>query len=217
MNSANHFCIQPEKRREFSGAFSWQSALGESLMHLRQAICLASTALCLTVFPAAAQFVAKSVVFDGATPYSQSDLRAAANLKPGTSFTQDSLQKITQGLQDTGAFSSVQASVDGPPQAMTVTVKVQARSPSQMLEVTFVNFPWPQADLAAELHKRVPLFNGTLPEAGNLQTATTDALQKMLAEKKINTSIATHVLDAIPGHAGRILEFRIDAPSAPSQ
>jgi outer membrane protein assembly factor BamA len=172
--------------------------------------------LLVVAMPAAGQFVAKSVVFDGATPYSQSDLRAAANIRPGTSFTQDSLQKITQGLQDTGAFSSVQASVDGPPQAMTVTIKVQARAPSQMLEVTFVGFPWPQAELAAELHKRVPLFNGTLPEAGNLQTTATDALQKMLAEKQINTSIATHVLDAIPGHAGRTLEFRIDSPGSPA-
>jgi outer membrane protein assembly factor BamA len=177
----------------------------------------ALSTLLLAAMPAAAQFVAKSVVFDGATPYSQSDLRAAANIRPGASFTQESLQKITQGLQDTGAFSSVQASVDGPPQAMTVTIKVQARAPSQMLEVTFVNFPWPQAELAAELHKRVPLFNGTLPEAGNLQATVTDALQKMLAEKQITTSIATHVLDAIPGHAGRTLEFRIDAPGASPQ
>ncbi len=187
-------------------------------MSLSRRLPLLCAALCLTALPAAAQqFVAKSVVFDGATPYTQSDLRAAANVKPGTSFTQDSLQKITQDLQDTGAFSSVQASVNGPPQALTVTFQVQARSPSQMLEVTFVNFPWPQAELAAELHKRVPLFNGTLPEAGNLQTTATGALQKMLAEKQITTSVATHVLDAIPGHASRILEFRIDAPAAPPQ
>jgi outer membrane protein assembly factor BamA len=171
-------------------------------------------AVCLAAIPAfAQQFTAKSVIFDGATPYTQSDLRAAANLKPGVSFTQDSLQKTTQDLQDTGAFSSVQASVDGPPQAITVTIKVQARAPSQMLEVTFVNFPWPPAELTAELHKRVPLFNGTLPEAGNLQATATAALQKMLAEKQITTSIATHVLDPIPGHAGRVLEFKIEAPS----
>jgi outer membrane protein assembly factor BamA len=181
-------------------------------MNLRQLIRL--LCLCLATIPAfAQQFTAKSVVFDGATPYSQSDLRAAANLRPGISFTQESLQKTAQDLQDTGAFSSVQASVDGPPQAITVTVKVQARSPSQMLEVTFVNFPWPLTELTTELHKRVPLFNGTLPEAGNLQTTTTAALEKMLAEKQITTSIATHVLDATPGHAGRTLEYRIGAPT----
>jgi outer membrane protein assembly factor BamA len=177
---------------------------------------LLAVSLCLAAIPAfAQQFTAKSVVFDGATPYTQSDLRAAANLKPGISFTQESLQKIVQDLQDTGAFSSVEASVSGPPQAITITIKIQARAPSQMLDVTFVNFPWPPAELTAELHKRVPLFNGTLPEAGNLQATATGALQKMLAEKQITTSIATHVLDAIPGHPSRILEFKIEAPSAP--
>jgi outer membrane protein assembly factor BamA len=176
---------------------------------------LLAACLCLFTFPVSAQqFTAKSVVIDGTTPYSQADLRAAANLRPGVSFTQDSLQKTSQDLQDTGAFAGVQASVDGPPQAMTITLHVQARNPSQMLEVTFVNFPWPPDELAAELHKRVPLFNGTLPEAGNLQATTTAALQKMLAEKQITTSIATHVLDATPGHAGRTLEFRIDSPTA---
>jgi outer membrane protein assembly factor BamA len=185
-------------------------------MSLSRSIRLLAACLCLAALPAfAQQFTAKSVVIDGTTPYSQADVRAAANLKPGVTFTQESLQKTAQDLQDTGAFSSVEASVDGPPQAMTVTLKIQARAPSQMLEVTFVNFPWPPAELTAELHKRVPLFNGTLPEAGNLQATATAALQKMLAEKQINTSIATHVLDPIPGHAGRVLEFRIDAPKAP--
>jgi outer membrane protein assembly factor BamA len=173
-------------------------------------------ALLFATLPAAAQqFTAKSVVFDGTTPYSQSDLRAAANLKPGITFTQDSLQKTVQGLQDTGAFASVDASVAGPPQAITVTIKIAPRAPSQMLEVTFVGFPWAADELTAELHKRVPLFNGTLPEAGNLQTTATEALEKMLAEKQITTSIATHVLDPIPGHAGRVLEFKIEAPGAP--
>jgi hypothetical protein len=37
----------------------------------------------------------------------------------------------------------------------------------------------------------------------------------MLAEKQITTSIATRVLDATPGHSGRILEFKIDTPRAP--
>jgi outer membrane protein assembly factor BamA len=163
--------------------------------------------------PVMAQFVAKTVVFDGTTPYSQADLEAAAGLKPGDSFTQDSLQKTAQTLQDTGAFASVQAGVDGAPQAMTVTFKVQARAASQMLTVSFVNFPWPPAEVTSELHKRVPLFNGTLPEAGSLQATAIDALEKMLAEKQIHTSIATKVIEATSGQAGRTLEIKIDAQS----
>jgi outer membrane protein assembly factor BamA len=180
-------------------------------MSLSRSARLLCISLCLAAMPAAAQFVAKTVVFEGTTPYSQADLQAAANLKPGSSFTQESLQKTTQSLQDTGAFADVQAGVDGSPQGMAVTFKVQARAAAQMLAVTFVNFPWPPAELTAELHKRVPLFNGTLPEAGNLQTAATDALEKMLAEKQVYTSIATKVLDATPNHPGRTLEFRIEA------
>ena len=172
--------------------------------------------LCLTALQAAAQFTAKSVVFDGATPYSQADLQAVAKLKPGDTFTQDSLQTTAQSLQNTGAFASVEAAVDGPPQAMTVTFKVQARAASQMLTVKFVNFPWPPAEVSTELHKRVPLFNGTLPEAGNLQAAAVTALEKMLAEKQDHSSIATKVLDNVSGQTNRTLEIRIDSP-APAQ
>jgi len=178
---------------------------------------LLAACLFLAALPATAQFVAKTVVFEGTTPYSQADLQAAANLKPGTAFTQESLQKSTQALQDTGVFADVQAAVQGAPDGMAVTFKVQPRAAAQMLAVTFVNFPWPPAELTAELHKRVPLFNGTLPEAGNLQVAATDALEKMLADKQIHTSIATKVLDATPGHPSRTLEFRIDSQGGSTQ
>ena len=184
---------------------------------LSRSIRLLCACLCLAAVPAAAQFIAKTVVFEGATPYSQPDLQAAAALKPGSAFTQDSLAKTAQRLQDTGAFADVQAAVAGPPDAMAITFKVTPRAAAQMLAVTFVNFPWSPAALAAELHQRVPLFNGTLPEAGNLQTTVTDALEKMLAAKQISTSIATRVLDATPTHPTRTLEFRIDTPAAAPQ
>ncbi|HMH15885.1 MAG TPA: POTRA domain-containing protein [Edaphobacter sp.] len=171
-----------------------------------------ATLLCLTS-AAFAQYTIKKIVFDGTTPYAQADLEAASGLKSGDHLTQDTMQQAAQRLIDTGAFGDLQVTLDGPIKAVSVVFKVKPADPERMLAVGFENFIWWQPEeLSAEVHRRVPLFNGSLPEAGSLQQAVQDALQQMLTDKQVAAKLSAKIYDAAPGSPTRSIEYRIESP-----
>jgi outer membrane protein insertion porin family len=177
------------------------------LHHLCALVCLIATA------SAAQQYTVKKIIFDGTVPFSQENLQSASGLKPGDILTQDSLVDASKKLIDTGAFDDVQASLNGPVKAVNVIFKVVPAGPSGLLSAGFENFLWWQPDeLKAEIAKRVPLFNGTLPEAGNLQDAVHDALIALLKEKQIAAIVTSKILDAAPGRPMRTVDYRIASP-----
>jgi len=167
----------------------------------------------LATIPALAQYTVAKIVFDGTMPYSQADLEAASGLKPGDHLTKDTMQQAAQRLIDTGAFGDLQVTLDGPVKSVSVVYKVKPVDESRTLAVGFENFVWWQHDeLTAEIHRRVPLFNGSLPEAGSLQQAVQDALQQMLTEKQVAATLSAKIYDAIPGRPARTIEYRIESP-----
>jgi outer membrane protein assembly factor BamA len=174
---------------------------------------LASAFFCLNCLTALAQYTVAKIVFDGTTPYSQADLEAASGLKSGDHLTKDTMQQAAQRLIDTGAFGDLQVTLDGPVKAVSVVFKVKPVDPSRTLAVGFANFIWwPHDELTAEVHRRVPLFNGSLPEAGSLQQAVQDALQQMLTGKQVAAKLSAKIYDAAPGNPTRTLEYRIESP-----
>jgi outer membrane protein assembly factor BamA len=161
----------------------------------------------------AQQYIVKKVIFDGTVPFSQENLQAASGLKPGDILTEDSLVDASKKLIDTGAFDDVQASLNGPVKAINVVFKIVPAAPSGLLAVGFENFLWWQPDeLKSEIQKRVPLFNGTVPEAGNLQDAVHDALTALLKDKQITAIVTSKVFDAAPGRPMRTVDYRIASP-----
>jgi outer membrane protein insertion porin family len=182
-------------------------------MRTFRALLFASALFCLTSLNALAQYTIAKVVFDGKMPYSQADLEAASGLKHGDHLTKDVLQATAQRLVDTGAFGDLQATLDGPVKAVSVIFKVKPVDDSRTLAVGFENFVWWQRDeLTTEIHRRVPLFNGSLPEAGSLQQTVHDALQQMLTEKQVTATLSAKIYDAVPGSPARTIEYRIEAP-----
>jgi outer membrane protein assembly factor BamA len=181
------------------------------MRHFR-AVYLASI-FCLISLNALGQYTIAKIVFDGATPYSQPDLESASGLRPGDHLTKETLQQTAQRLTDTGAFSDLQATLDGPVKAVTVVFKVKPVDESRTLAAGFENFVWwPRDELISEVHRRVSLFNGSLPEAGSLQQTVQDALQQMLAEKHIDAKLSAKIYDAAPGKPNRTIEYRVDSP-----
>lgn len=174
-----------------------------------------SAFLCLAVSVAhAQQYTIKKIVFDGATPYTQAALEAASGLKPGDSIGKADMQAASQRLIDTGAFDDLQSTLDGPIKSVSVIFKVKAADPSHILRVSFANFVWFRPEeLTAEVQKRVPLFDGTVPEAGNLQDAITTALQQMLAEKSIAGKVEEEPVAPSSGQPLRLAEYRVVSPS----
>jgi outer membrane protein insertion porin family len=180
----------------------------QSLQRLLPAI------LCLSCTVAfSQQYTIKKLVFDGPTPYSQSALEAAAGLKPGDTIAKADLEAAAQRLVDTGAFTEMQTTLDGPIKAISVVFKLKAVDPSSMLTASFANFIWlPPAELASEVQKQVPLFNGTVPEAGNQQDAILAALKQILAAKGVDSAISMKPIAPSTSQPLRLVEYSVTRP-----
>ncbi len=159
------------------------------------------------------EYFIHTIVFQGETPYSQPSLEAASGLQPGTALTRTGLQTAADRLIETGAFSDVQASFDGPASAVDIIFKIKPTDPANMLHASFENFVWWQpSELTSEIQKRVPLFNGSIPEGGNQQEAIEDALHQLLTAKGITATVTSELIAPFPGQPLRIAEFRIQPP-----
>ena len=162
----------------------------------------------------AQQYNVKNIVFNGTMPYSQAALEAASGLKAGDTITKENLQAASQRLIDTGAFGDLQSSLDGPQNAISVIFKVKPADPSRVLTASFDNIVWYEpAELASELQKIVPLFNGTVPEAGNQQDAIAAALKTLLSSKGVTGGkLSVNPVAPSPSQPMRLLDFRLDSP-----
>jgi outer membrane protein insertion porin family len=77
-----------------------------------------------------------------------------------------------------------------------------------MLRASFQNFVWfTPGDLTAAIHAKVPLFHGSLPEAGNQIEAVTSALQQALAARNLGATVASSIVEPGAGHPDRIVAF----------
>lgn len=162
----------------------------------------------------AQQYTVKNIVFAGTTPYSQASLEAATGLKAGDSISKAELQAASQRLIDTGAFDDLQSSLDGPVKSITVIFKVKPADPSRLLTASFDNFVWfAPEELPTELQKRVPLFNGTVPEAGNQAEVIVAALKKLLGEKNVDATVTFQPVAPSPTQPLRLAEFRVTKPA----
>ena len=182
-------------------------------MSLKNALLSCCLLLCGAPSLSAQQYTVKNLVFDGKTPYSQTSLEAATGLKSGDTISKADLQVASQRLVDTGAFDDLQSSLDGPLKAITVIFKLKAADPSRLLTASFDNFVWfSPEELPAALQKLVPLFNGTVPEAGNQSDAIATALKKMLSEKGVDATITFEPLAPSSSQPLRLAEFRVTKP-----
>ena len=161
------------------------------------------------------QYTVKNIVFDGKMPYSQAALEAASGIKPGDTLSKDQLQSASQKLIDTGAFADLSSTLDGPAKSITVIFKVKPQDPARILTASFDNFVWYQpSELAAEIQKTVPLFDGTVPEAGNEQDAIVAALKQLLSSKGVTGgTISVESVAPSPSQPLRVLELRLTKPA----
>jgi len=183
-------------------------------MHILKSL-LSAVVLCLAATSAfAQQYTIKKIVFDGATPYSQAGLEAASGLKPGDTISKAELQAAAQRLVDTGAFDDLSSTLDGQVKAITVIFRIKAVDPSRILTATFDNFVWFEPDeFQGKLQKLVPLFNGTVPEAGNQEDAIVAALKQMLKEKGVDATVTFEPVAPSPSQPLRLAEFRVAKPA----
>lgn len=182
----------------------------------------------LLLFPVlvpAQSYTAKRIVFEHPGGASQAQLEAAAGFHAGDHFTRDDLTAAAQRIADTGFYDNVGVMTAGPANALVVTFALTPANAADFLPAGFENFVWlTQEEITAAIRRKVPLFNGRLPEAGTQADTAAQALTEALVDKRIVNAVTpvgvsrlkfvvTHeTVEPTLEHPERVMEFRITSP-----
>ncbi len=171
-------------------------------------------ALCLAAFlqTAPAQtFTVPPISFTGAPAFPAAALLATTGLTPGGTGTQATIETAAQHLLDTGLFVDVHFASH--PKGLVFTL--QPTPPEGLATARFANFVWWQPEeLESLVRARQPLFQGSIPNAGNLQDSVVATLSSLLAEKGVASAHVTAIHSAALGAtASSTVSFAVDSPT----
>ena len=173
------------------------------------ASCALLAACLLGAQTAPSSFVVAEVHSSGSHRYSDEQIAATVGLKLGDPVDQEKLQAIADGLVHLGVFSSVNFRFTVTSRRATVNFELQD---ADAVPVMFENFPWfSDEELADEIRRAVPLFDGSAPRDGTLLDEITAALSAKLASRGIKARVE-HMLVAEPSSEDMIMQFRQDGP-----
>ena len=144
---------------------------------------------------------------DGCKILTEAQVISLTELQIGAQVGKDDLQAAADRLVKSGLFSKVNYSFQTRGQGVSVTYHVEE---SPRIPAYFDNIPWfADSELADVIRKKLPFFDGTLPEAGAAVDQSTEALNELLTAKGLNVSLE-HLVIANPAGDGNVQEFRIE-------
>ena len=118
--------------------------------------------------------------------YSQEDLLKASGLKVGGDVSPEVFQSAATTLSQSGVFSEVKYSFNGAEAEYDLTDN------PNLVSCRFENLVWiSDEELLSELSRRVPLFNGTLPLNGDMATNVGKAIEAILKERGVVSTISS--------------------------
>lgn len=155
------------------------------------AFCLLSL-VCTAQTPKAAappdHFLLSQVNATGSQRYSQGEIVAALQLKPGTQVSQKDLQDASQRLGNSGLFQLVKYQFGWRGNGVVATFDLS--DATGFIPVGFENFVWfTPAELNAQIKSRLPLYSGMVPLAGDFKDQVQNALQQSLAARNLHGSV----------------------------
>jgi outer membrane protein insertion porin family len=132
----------------------------------------------------AQKFQPKTVQFKGDPEYSDKELLAASDLKPGAVVTSPQLNDRSKSMMGTGMFDSLTYKFDG---ADLIFSLIPA---SLLYPIRLENLPLtPGAELDAKLYDRFPLYHGKVPAEGGMLESARGALEDMLSAQGIKATV----------------------------
>lgn len=155
----------------------------------------------------AQKFEPKSIRFQGAPEYSDSELLAATGLKKGAVLGYTDMQDYCKHLLGSGVFASVAFKFDGLDLTFLLTPS------TDLYPVSLENLPLaPGADLDAQLHSQLPLYHGKVPSDGGLNDDVRAALEKMLAANGLNATVVATTTADLATHNVNGVSYSITSP-----
>jgi len=144
---------------------------------------------------------------DGGKLLSEVQVISLAALQPGSQIGKSDLQAAADRLVQSGLFAKVTYSFQTRASGVSVTYHLED---SPRIPAYFDNIPWyADSELADAIRKRLPFFDGTLPEAGTVVDLAGEALKELLSARGLQVSLE-HMVIASPIGEGNVQEFRIE-------
>jgi outer membrane protein assembly factor BamA len=175
---------------------------------------LASLSLLLlpATFPSALQTpdnataTLREVRAEGEKLLSEAQVVALTGLVVGSQVGRADLQAAADKLVQSGLFAKVSYSF----QTRTGVFATYRVEESPRIPAYFDNIPWfADSELADAIRKRLPFFDGTLPEAGATVDQAAEAVKELIASHGLSVSLE-HLVIANPLGEGNVQQFRIE-------
>jgi len=144
---------------------------------------------------------------EGLKTFPEAQVIALTQLEKGTQVGKPDLQAAADRLLQTGLFAKVNYTFQTRGDGLTVTFQLEE---SPRVPVYFDNIPWfSDGELGDAIRKKVPYFDGTLPEAGAVVDQVSNTLKELLASHQLNVTVE-HELLANPLAEGNVQAFRVE-------
>jgi len=140
----------------------------------------------------------------GTARYTDKEILAASGLRIGQSAADGDFKEAAQRLGDSGLFSDVSYSYSSSGGGTRLELQLSDVEKRKLVPANFENFAWfTDAELFAELQRRVPLFKREVPLAGTLPDELQQALQAILDQKQIPARV--DYLRESPEEGGKLI------------
>jgi outer membrane protein insertion porin family len=144
---------------------------------------------------------------DGSKLLAEAQVISLAALQTGSQIGKSDLQAAADRLVQSGLFTKVTFSFQTKAAGVSVTYHVED---SPRIPAYFDNIPWyADSELGDAIRKKLPFFDGTLPEAGAAVDQAGEALKELLFARGLQVSLE-HLVIASPIGEGNVQEFSIE-------
>jgi len=146
--------------------------------------------ICVSIFVSTAIFAQTArkiagIEAEGLKALTTETVIATSGLKTGETFSVEATDAAAERLVSSGLFKSVAYRTRTVGTNVTITFQLEEVK-GQSSPVVFDNFIWfSDEELAAAIKREVPASNGSAPDIGNTNEAIKNALQNLLAERKL--------------------------------
>ena len=151
----------------------------------------------------------REVRIEGQKHLSEAQISALTGLVLGSQIGRADLQAGADKLVQTGLFDKVSYRFETRT-GVVVTYHVEE---SPKVPAYFDNIPWfADSELADAIRKKLPFFDGTLPEGGGAVDQAADAIKELIASHGLQVNLQ-HEVTGNPDGDGRIQMFKVEGPS----
>jgi surface antigen-like variable number repeat protein len=151
----------------------------------------------------------REVRIEGQKHLSEAQVVAITGLTVGSDVGRSDLQAGADKLVQTGLFDKVSYRFETRT-GVVVTYHVEE---SPRVPAYFDNIPWfADSELADAIRKRLPFFDGTLPEGGGAVDQAAEAIKELIASHGLQVTLQHEVIGN-PFADGKLQLFKVEGPS----